>query len=110
MNRSNFLSRTALGGLLGTVALRGVALADGTVSITNLTVDAPTTVDVRVGNRVEDAISAGGQSLKKGDTFTLPATNMLTFWRREVNPGSGDGKWTDWSKIDARNGDQRVTF
>lgn len=109
MNRKSFLSSAALGVLLAASG-GGAALADGTVSITNSTIDQPVSVEVRVGNTMSDAVVAGSQVLKKGETANFGPTNMRSFWHREADPGTNDGKWTDWVAVDSRNGDQHVTF
>jgi hypothetical protein len=86
------------------------AFADGALTITNSTVDRAVMVEVRQGSSTADAVPAATQSLTKGQTLRLDPTNLQYFWRREINPGSGDGKWTDWQRVDPRSGDQSVQF
>lgn len=85
------------------------ALADGAVTFKNSTVDKPVTVEIRMGNTQDDAIPAGAQKLAKNESVSVGPTNLQVFWRRE-DPAAGDGKWTAWQKVDARNGDQKVEF
>lgn len=91
-----------------TLTFASPALADGKLLIKNVSIDTPLAVEVRLGSSVQDSVFAANAVLKKGDTLNLDETNLQYFWRREVNPGSSDGKWTDWQRVDPRGGDQRV--
>lgn len=91
-------------------ALGAPASADGTLAITNRTMDAPTMVDVKLGSGLDDAVEVTMKTLAKGETLNLDATNLQYYWRHEVNPGSGDGKYTDWQRVDTSSVDQHVYF
>lgn len=111
MKRNVFLSLAAAGVFLAASgALTGKALADGALTITNKTIDAPVMAEARLGATVDDAVPVAKQPLKKGESLNLDSTNLQNFWRREADPGSNDGKWTDWQRVDTRNGDQHVSF
>lgn len=70
---------------------------EGTVRIRNTGYDA-IAVEVRVGQTEDRSVNYGTRTLKKGEDWTITA-NLPVFWRREVNPGSGDGKMTDWKRV-----------
>lgn len=106
MKRSLFVILASL----ALLSFASPALADGGLTIKNATIPGPVTVEVRLGTTVEDAAPAGTMPLKKGESFKLDPTNLQFFWRREANPGSTDGKWTDWQRVDPRLGDQTVVI
>ncbi len=96
--------------------LASKALADGALTITNKTIDAPVMVETRLGTTLDDAVLTAREPLRKGESLDLDATNLLTFWRRQSDPGSSEGTessegpWTDWQRVDTRYGDQHVSF
>ena len=111
MNRKVFLSLAgATVSLVASGAVAGTALADGALTITNKTIDGQVIVEARMGGGIDDAVLAARQPLKKGETLSLDSTNLQYFWRRQLDPGANDDKWTDWQRVDTRNGDQHVTF
>ena len=111
MNRKHFLPLAATAAfLVASGTLGGVALADGALTITNKTVDGPVMVEAKLGASIDDAVTAARQPLKKGESLNLDATNLQYFWRRELDPGSNDEKWTAWERVDTRNGDEHVSF
>ena len=87
-----------------------LALADGNLTIKNATIDSSVMVEVRQGASSADSVPAGTVPLKKGESVQFDSTNLQYFWRREANPGSNDGKWTDWERVDPRSGNQKVEF
>ncbi len=111
MKRSLFLGLAGTGAcLMASVGLASKALADGALTITNKTIDAPVMVETRIGTSLADAVLSARVALKKGESLNLDATNLINFWRREVVPASGDSQWTDWQRVDTRFGDQHVSF
>ena len=111
VDRRGFLSLTgAAACLVASGVLTGIAFADGALTITNKTIDGQVMVEARMGGGIDDAVLAARQPLKKGESLNLDSTNLQYYWRRELAPGSEDGKWTDWQRVDTRNGDQHVSF
>ena len=111
MNRrlfSSFAAAAVLFAAFGTLATS--ALADGALTITNKTVDQQVMVEARLGDTPDDAVLAARQPLKKGESLNLDATNLQYYWRRELDPGANDDKWTAWERVDTRSGDQHVSF
>ena len=111
MNRKLFSSAAATAAFLvafGTLARS--ALADGALTITNKTVDSQVMVEARLGDTPDDSVLAARQPLKKGESLDLDATNLQYYWRRELDPGANDDKWTAWQRVDTRGGDQHVSF
>ena len=104
MKRGLFVSAVSL----ALLSFAAPAFADGGLTVKDVTIPGPVTVEVRLGTVVNDAALAAVMPLKKGESFTLDPTNLQFFWRREANPGSGDGKWTDWQRVDPRSGNQTV--
>jgi hypothetical protein len=94
---------------LALLSFASPAFADGGLTIKDVTIPGPVTVEVRLGTGIaSESVPAATASLKKGENLKLDSTNLQFFWRREANPGSGDGKWTDWQRVDPRSGDQTV--
>ena len=111
MDRRVFLSLTgATASLVACGTLTATALADGALTITNKTIDGQVMVEARMGGGLDDAVLAARQPLKKDESLDLDATNLQYYWRRELDPGADDGKWTAWQRVDTRSGDQHVSF
>ncbi len=111
LKRNVFLALTGAGAfLVASGRLASKALADGALTITNKTIDAPVVVETRLGATLDEAVLTAREPLKKGESLNLDVTNLVPFWRREAVPGSNDGAWTDWKRVDTRFGDQRVSF
>ncbi|MBV8074150.1 MAG: hypothetical protein JO140_01885 [Candidatus Eremiobacteraeota bacterium] len=92
--------------LIATVA---PALADGSLTIKNVTVAQAVGVEVRAGSTAADSVPLAHLVLNKGESVTLDPTNLQFFWRRQ-DPSKGDGQWTDWERVDPRSGNQSVQF
>jgi hypothetical protein len=74
-----------------------LAQSSGTVSFHDTGFD-QVTVQVRVGATEDQSIPYGNHSFKKGETWSVES-NLPVYWRREVNPGSGDGQFTPWQRV-----------
>jgi hypothetical protein len=65
-------------------------------------------VEVRLGTAASCDLndSAGIRTLKQGQTWEVVVEGTVC-WRRELNPGSGDGQWTSWQsrQVGARSAD-----
>jgi hypothetical protein len=55
-------------------------------------------VEVRTGASEEQSLPYGSRILKKDESWTV-SSNLPIFWRRELNPGSNDGKFTAWQRV-----------
>ena len=97
--RSAFAAAAAVAGLLAFRSLPAVADGTGTtVTFQDASYD-KVTVQVRLGSSPDNSIPFGDQTLTKGQTWDVDTGGLVVFWRREANPGSGDGTFTPWAKI-----------
>jgi hypothetical protein len=106
MNRRHLLSALALGAAACVLA-RPVA-AQGLIRFHNASFAAPVQVEVRIGDTLESAVLYGVQKIPKGETWEVDTSGVLGWWRREVTPGSGDGRFTDWKRVNVAQSDEKV--
>jgi hypothetical protein len=64
------------------------------------------TIQVRTGANEEQSLPYGTHVLKKDESWVV-SSNLPILWRRELNPGSNDGKYTPWQRV-AASGDTTV--
>lgn len=103
--------RQALSGLIAVVAASAVprpARAEGLVRFRNVSYRGGVVVEVRVGATLDGAVLYGTQKIAKGDTWEVDTTGTPAWWRREVAPGSNDGRYTAWQRVDVARSDARV--
>jgi SH3-like domain-containing protein len=55
-------------------------------------------VEVRTGPTEDTSVPYGSRILKKGETWEV-SSNLPIYWRRELNPGSNDGRFTPWQRV-----------
>ena len=84
------------------------ALADGLIRFRNVTFPNSILVEVRVGATIDAATLYGTQKIARGDLWEVDTTGAVAWWRREVAPGSNDGRYTAWQRIDPSRSDERV--
>jgi hypothetical protein len=84
------------------------ALADGLIRFRNVTFDHGVTVEVRVGSTLDGATLYGTQKIAKGELWEVDTTGTPAWWRRETAPGSNDGRFTAWQRVDPSRSDPRV--
>ncbi|GEM_PF-1801194 len=106
MTRRQVCSALAAIGAAGMVARP--ALADGLIRFRNVTFDRGVTVEVRVGSTLDGATLYGTQKIAKGDLWEVDTTGTTAWWRRETAPGTNDGRYTAWQRIDPSRSDPRV--
>jgi hypothetical protein len=103
--------RQALSGLIATAAAlaapRG-ASADGLIRFRNVSYAGGVTVEVRVGATLDSAVLYGTQKIAKGEIWEVDTTGTPAWWRREAAPGSNDGRYTAWQRVDVAKSDARV--
>ncbi|HEY0615742.1 MAG TPA: hypothetical protein VGC96_13905 [Candidatus Elarobacter sp.] len=89
-------------------ALARPASADGLIRFRNVTFGGGVTLEVRVGDDFEGAALYGTRKLARGESWEVDTTGVPAWWRREVAPGSNDGRYTAWVRVDSRTTDARV--
>ena len=103
--------RSALAGIAALATLAGfgpaAAKADDAEDIVVTFHDAtyPSVgLQVRLGNSNDatNAIPFADQTLTKDQRWGVPTNGLVVFWRREANPGSGDGAYSAWQRISTR--------
>ena len=103
--------RQALSGLIAAAAAfaapRG-ANADGLIRFRNVSYAGGVTVEVRVGATLDAAVLYGTPKIAKGETWEVDTTGTPAWWRREAAPGSNDGRYTAWQRVDVATSDARV--
>jgi predicted ATP-grasp superfamily ATP-dependent carboligase len=98
------LAATAAAGL----ALRATADADGLIRFRNVSFTGGVSVEVRVGDTLDAAVLYGTQKIAKGDSWEVDTTGATAWWRRDASPGSNDGRYTAWQRVDSSRSDARV--
>lgn len=84
------------------------AFADGLIRFRNVTFDRGVTVEVRVGGTLDGAALFGTQKIAKGELWEVDTTGTPAWWRRELAPGSNDGRYTAWVRVDPSASDARI--
>jgi hypothetical protein len=103
--------RQALSALAASAAGCALALparADGLIRFRNVSFGGGVTLEVRVGETLDAATLYGTRKLGKGETWEVDTTGVPAWWRREIAPGSNDGRYTAWQRIDSSGTDARV--
>ena len=84
------------------------AFADGLIRFRNVSFPSSILVEVRVGATLDAATLYGTQKIARGDLWEVDTTGAVAWWRREVAPGSNDGRYTAWQRVDPSRSDERV--
>ena len=84
------------------------ARADGLIRFRNVSFERAVNVEVRVGTTLEGATLYGTQKIAKGDLWQVDTTGTPAWWRREIAPGSNDGRYTAWQRVDPGSSDASV--
>ena len=105
MNRRQALSVFAL---VAACVWARPASAQGIVHFHNVTFPGGVLVEVRVGETLDSATLSGTQKIAKDDVWEVDTGGGIAWWRREMNPGSNDGRFTAWQSADPSHDDQRV--
>lgn len=108
MNRTHFLS--TLGLALALCLVAAPASAQGLLRIHNSSISQPVTVEVRVGDTLDNATSYGTKALSQGQSWEVDTGGIYAFWRRELHPGSNDGQYTAWTRVNTSNSDETVNL
>ncbi len=106
MTRSQVCS--ALAATAAFCAFARPAFAEGLIRFRNVSFDRAVNVEVRVGTTLEGATLYGTQKIAKGELWEVDTTGTPAWWRREVAPGSNDGRYTAWQRVDPGSSDARV--
>ena len=106
MNRRAALSALVLSAAAALVARP--ALADGLIRFRNVSFARAVLVEVRVGETFDAAMLYGTQRIAWNESWEVDTTGSLAWWRRELAPGSNDGRYTDWQRVDPSRSDLRV--
>lgn len=106
MKRRQALSALAAGAV-GWVIARP-ANAEGLIRFRNVSFARGVLVEVRVGPTLDAATLYGMQKIAKGDLWEVDTTGVPAWWRRELAPGSNDGRFTAWQRVDSSRSDERV--
>ena len=106
MNRRAALSTLAASATVALVARP--ALADGLIRFRNVSFARAVLIEVRVGDTFDAATLYGTQRLAKNETWEVDTTGTPAWWRRELAPGSNDGRYTSWQRVDPSRSDLRV--
>ena len=106
MNRRRVLVALAVSALACLVARP--ALAAGLIRFQNRSFSGGVTVEVRVGDTLENAPMYGIQRIPKGDAWEVDTSGTLAWWRRELNPGKNDSRYTEWTRVDSSRSDEHV--
>ena len=103
--------RQALSGLIAAAAASAVpryAEGEGLIRFRNVSYRGGVVVEVRVGATLDGAVLYGTQRIAKGETWEVDTTGTPAWWRREIAPGSNDGRYTAWQRVDVSRSDARV--
>ncbi len=103
--------RQALSALAGTAAacvMPRPGTAEGLIRFRNVSFARGVLVEVRVGDTLDAATLYGTQKIAKGDLWEVDTTGVPAWWRREIAPGSNDGRFTAWQRVDSSRSDERV--
>jgi len=106
MTRMQALS--ALFAAAAACSLARPVLADGLIRFRNVSFDGGVSVEVRVGATLDSATLYGTQKIAKNDLWEVDTTGTTAWWRRELVPGSNDGRYTAWQRVDSSRSDARV--
>ena len=106
MNRRSALSALAVSAAACLVPRS--ALADGLIRFRNVTFPGSILVEVRVGTTLDSATLYGTQKIVRGDLWEVDTTGSIAWWRRELAPGTNDGRYTSWQRVDPSRSDERV--
>jgi hypothetical protein len=105
MNRRQALSVVAL---FAMSAWARPASAEGIVRFHNVSFPGGVVVEVRVGESIDSATLYGTRKIVKDDVWEVDTGGGIAWWRRELSPGSNDGRYTAWQSSDPAEADQRV--
>lgn len=105
MNRRQALSVVALLAMCGWAR---PASAEGIVRFHNVSFPSGVLVEVRVGESIDSATLYGTRKIAKDDVWEVDTGGSVAWWRRELDPGSGDGRLTAWQSANSSEADQRV--
>ena len=106
MNRRVALSALAVSAAAALLARP--ALADGLIRFRNVSFARAVLIEVRVGETFDAATLYGTQRLAKNESWEVDTTGTIAWWRRELAPGSNDGRYTSWQRADPSRSDLRV--
>lgn len=106
MTRAQALSAFAIAAAACAVPRR--TLADGLIRFRNVSFDGGVSVEVRVGSTLDSATLYGTQKIAKNDFWEVDTSGTTAWWRRETSPGSNDGRYTTWQRVDPSSSDARV--
>jgi hypothetical protein len=106
MNRRVALSALAVSAAAALLARP--ALADGLIRFRNVSFARAVLVEVRVGETFDAATLYGTQRLARNESWEVDTTGTPAWWRRELAPGSNDGRYTAWQRADPSRADLRV--
>lgn len=84
------------------------ASAAGIVRFHNVSFPSGVLVEARVGETIDSATLYGTRKIAKDDVWEVDTGGSVAWWRRELNPGSNDGRLTAWQKADPSQSDQHV--
>ena len=104
--------RQALSALAATAAAACLApqpaSADGLIRFRNVSFAGGVSVEVRVGDTLDAATLYGTQKIARGEYWEVDTTGTPAWWRRETAPGSNDGRYTAWQRVDSSRANARV--
>jgi hypothetical protein len=106
MTRTQALS--AFAAAVAAVLSAGPVLAEGLIRFRNVSYSGGVTVEVRVGRNLDSATLYGTQKIARGEAWEVDTAGTPAWWRREVAPGSNDGRYTAWERVDSSRSDERV--
>ena len=90
------------------LVLRPAADADGLIRFRNVSFAGGVSVEVRVGDTLDSATLYGTQKIARGESWEVDTTGATAWWRREAAPGSNDGRYTTWQRVDSSRSNARV--
>ena len=85
-------------------------LAEGLIRFRNVSFTGGVSVEVRVGPTLDAATLYGTQRIAYHDYWEVDTTGTPAWWRREVAPGSNDGRFTAWERVDSSRSDASVNI
>ncbi len=106
MDRRQALSALAISAAACTIPRR--VLADGLIRFRNVTFPRAVLIEVRVGSTLDATTMYGTQKIARGDLWEVDTTGAVAWWRRELAPGAGDGRYTAWQRVDPSRSDERI--
>ncbi|HYW53537.1 MAG TPA: hypothetical protein VFF00_03105 [Candidatus Elarobacter sp.] len=84
------------------------ARAEGLIRFRNVSFARGVTIEVRVGDTFDGAALYGTQKIARGELWEVDTAGVPAWWRREVAPGSNDGRYTAWQRVDPGRADARI--